>query len=332
MDGIGFEQDRKLDVIAIGRIGIDFFPNEYNCPLEETKTFTKSVGGSPANIAVATSRYGMKTGFIGRVADDAFGRFAIKYLQEKNINTEGLIVDQCDNKMGLAYVEIVSPKESNIIMYRADAVDLKLTMEDISEDYIKNSKVLVVSGTALAASPSREAVFLAMKLARKHNTKVFFDIDYRPYTWKSEEETGLYYSLAAEKCDVIIGTREEFDMLEKIDLPDNKEDKVSANHWFSYNAKIVIVKHGKDGSIAYLKNGEEKQGEVFPVKPLKTQGAGDSYAGGVISSLIKGKSITEAMKYGAGAAAIVVTNNSCSDAMPTEEEITDFIKNYVKEH
>ncbi len=216
-------------------------------------------------------------------------------------------------------------------MYRAEAVDLKLEMEDISEDYIKNAKALVVSGTALAASPSREAVFLALKYANKHNTVVFLDVDYRPYTWKSDDETALYYSLAAEKCDVIIGTREEMDMLEGLDLPDNKDDQVTAQYWFKHRAKVVIVKHGKDGSVAYKKNGEILQGEVFPVTPLKTQGAGDSYAGGVVSSLIKGKDIVEAMKYGAGAAAIVVTKNSCSEAMPTEDEITSFIDQYNRE-
>lgn len=331
MKEINFKEDRELDVIAIGRIGIDFFPNEYNCPLEQTKTFKKSVGGSPANIAVATSKYGMRTGFIGKVADDSFGRYAIDYLKERNIDTKGIVVDKSNNKMGLAYVEIVSPKESNLIMYRSDAVDLKLSMEDISEDYIKSSKVLIVSGTALAASPSREAVFLAMKYARKHDTVVFFDIDYRPYTWASEEETALYYSLAAEKSDVIIGTREEFDTLEKIDLPDNDDDLISSRYWFNHNTKIVIVKHGKRGSTAYLRNGDMIPGEVFPVKPLKTQGAGDSYAGGVVSSLIKGKDIAKAMEYGAGAAAIVVTNNCCSDAMPTEKQIIEFITNYKKE-
>lgn len=328
MKEIKFEQNRKLDIIAIGRIGVDLNPNEFNRPLEETQSFTRTVGGSPANIAVATSKYGMKTGFIGKIADDSFGRYIVNYFKSKDINTEGLIVDKNNHKTGLAFVEIKSPKESNVIMYRSDAVDLKIEMNEVSEEYIKNAKALVVSGTALAASPSREAVLLALKYAKKHKTIVFFDVDYRPYTWNSLEETSLYCSLAAEKCDVIIGTREEFDVLEGVDLPGNKDDDKTAEYWLNNSSRLVIVKRGSDGSTAYLKNGEKKLGKVFPVNPLKTQGAGDSYAGGVISSMIKGKSIEDAMMYGAGAAAIVVQENSCSEAMPTEKEIEDFITAY----
>jgi 5-dehydro-2-deoxygluconokinase len=328
MDKLMFQNNRKLDVIAIGRIGVDFNPNELNRPLEETISFTRTVGGSPANIAVATSRYGMNTGFIGKIADDAFGRYITNYFNENRIDINGLTVDKNDNKTGLAFVEIKSTSESNVIMYRSDAVDLKLEMEDISEEYIKNAKALVISGTALAESPSREAVFIALKYARKHNTVTFFDVDYRPYTWNSMDETSLYCSMAAELCDVIIGTREEFDVLEGIDLSGNKDDQVSAKFWLGHNAKLVIVKRGKDGSTAYLKDGTVEVGAVFPVTPLKTQGAGDSFAGGVISSLIKGKDVVAAMRYGAGAAAIVVQENSCSEAMPTEAQITEFIKNY----
>lgn len=331
MHAIEFQPNRKLDVIALGRIGIDFYPNEYNCTLEETKTFTKTVGGSPANIAVATSRYGIKTGFIGRISDDAYGRYAVKYFDEKGIDTKGLVIDKYGYNMSLGFVEIKSPEESNVIFYRHDPVDLKLEQEDISEDYIKNAKALVISGTALAASPSREAVFIALKYAKKHKTITFLDVDYRPYTWNSEVEASLYCSMVAELCDVVIGTREELDVIEGIDLADNQDDSESAKYWLKHRPSLVIIKRGKDGSTAYMKDGTSAVGDVFPVKPLKTQGAGDSFAGGVISSLIKGKDVIEAMKYGAGAAAIVVQANSCSDAMPTEEEIRTFINNYKGE-
>lgn len=332
MNKLTFQENRDLDIIALGRIGIDFYPNEFNRPLEETVTFTKTVGGSPANIAVATSKYGIKTGFIGRIADDAFGRFAVKYFKDRGIDTSGLTVDKEGFNMSAAFVEIISPSESNVIFYRHDSVDLKLTIGDVSEDYIKKAKALVISGTALAASPSREAVFKAIEYARKHKTVIFLDVDYRPYTWNSMDESSFYCSRAAELCDVIVGTREEFDVLECIDLKDNQDDDVTAKYWLQQAAQLVIVKRGIDGSKAYLKDGSSYVGDVFPVKPLKTQGAGDSFLGGVASSLVKGKDVVEAMRYGAGAAAIVVQANSCADAMPTEEEIRTFIENYKGEN
>lgn len=331
MNNLMFKQDRPLDIIPIGRLAVDLNANEIHRPMEETSTFTKYLGGSPANIAVATSRLGLKTGFIGRVADDQFGRFIKNYLMKCDIDTSSVVTDYSGAMTGLAFTEIKSPTDCSILMYRDNAVDLKFEVKDVKEQYIASAKSILISGTALSASPSREAVFAALELARKHGTVVFFDIDYRPYTWHTVEETAIYYSLAAEKCDVIIGTREEFDMLEIYSNPGNTDDNVTAQKWFNHNAKLVIIKHGKEGSYAYTKEGEKIIGDVFPVTPVKTFGAGDSYAGGFIYGLHEGKSPGEAMRIGAASAAIVVSSHSCSEAMPNINEINEFIENYKGE-
>lgn len=331
MNNLKFQNDRELDLIAVGRLAIDLNANEINCPMEETLTFSKYLGGSPANIAVAVSKLGLKAGFIGRVADDQFGRFITNYLNESNIDSSGVVVDHSGATTGLTFTEIKSPTDCSILMYREGAVDLKLEVSDVNEDYIKKAKAVLISGTALATSPSREAVFAVLELARKNNTVVFLDIDYRPYTWKSVEETAIYYSLAAEKCDVIIGTREEFDMLEMISNKGNKDDYITAKKWFDYNAKIVVIKHGKEGSYAYTKEGEKITGAVFPVIPVKTFGAGDSYAGGFIYGLLQGYDAGKAMEIGAASASIVVSSHSCSDAMPSIDKIQRFIRQYEGE-
>jgi len=328
MNSLTFKEDRALDIIPIGRLAVDLNANEIHRPMEGTDTFTKYLGGSPANIAVATSRLGKKTGFVGRVADDQFGRFIKTYLEDCKIDISSVVTDYSGAMTGLAFTEIKSPTDCSILMYRENAVDLKLEVKDIKEAYIASAKAILISGTALSASPSREAVFTALELARKHETVVFFDIDYRPYTWKTIEETALYFSLAAEKCDVIIGTREEFDMLEMISNPGNKDDSVTAKKWFDHHAKIVVIKHGKEGSYAYTKEGEKVIGDVFPVTPVKTFGGGDSYAGGFIYGLLEGKTPSESMRIGAASAAIVVASHSCSDAMPNIEQIETFIATY----
>ena len=84
-------------------------------------------------------------------------------------------------------------------MYRNCIADLQLSVDDIDEDYIKQSKAILISGTALAESPSREAALKAVMLAKKNDTKIIFDIDYREYNWKSEDEISIYYSMVEEK-------------------------------------------------------------------------------------------------------------------------------------
>jgi len=231
---------------------------------------------------------------------------------------------------GLAFTEILSPEDCSILMYRDNVADLKLDTSEVSEDYIKQSKSLLVSGTALAQSPSREAVFLALDYARKHNVTVIFDLDYRPYTWKSAQETAIYYNLAAEKCDVIIGTREEFDMMEQFVKENNSDDKKTANKWFNYHAKIVVIKHGSNGSIAYTKEGDTYESGIFKSNVLKTFGAGDSYASAFIYGLMQGWDVSRAMEFGSASASIVISRHSCSEAMPTVTDIEEFLKTAVR--
>ncbi|WP_223282612.1 5-dehydro-2-deoxygluconokinase [Neobacillus kokaensis] len=320
-----------MDFIAIGRLCIDLNANEINRPMEETRTFTKYVGGSPANIAIGAARLGVKSGFIGKVSNDQMGRFITQYLTDHQIDTTNISVDRTGAVTGLAFTEIKSPEECSILMYRDNVADLKLAPGDVSEEYIKQSKALLISGTALSASPSREAVFLALEYARKHSTVVFFDLDYRPYSWAYTTDPAIYYSLAAEKCDVIIGTREEFDMMEQFTGNPGSNDEVTANKWFGCNAKIVVIKHGSNGSFAYTKTGQVFKGSIFKTKVLKTFGAGDSYASAFIYGLMQGWSIVRAMEFGSASASIVISKHSCSDAMPTVEEIVEFIAGSRKE-
>ncbi len=319
---------KTIDIITLGRAGIDLNANEINRPMEETMSFTKSVGGSPANIAVSCKKLGLNTAFLGRVSDDQHGRYIKNYFEKLGIITEAVVTDKSGSSSALAFTEIKGPGDAGFILYRSNVADLNLCPEDVPEELIRKSRILLISGTALAKSPSREAVFTALDYARKHDTFIAFDLDYRDYTWSSLEETAVYYTLVAEKSDLIIGTREEFDVLEYRFGQEERTDDQTAKRWLEWKPSMVLIKRGKSGSKLYCENGEIIEGAVFPVTALKTMGAGDSFAGGFFYGLLKGKALSEAIKLGAGAAAIVVTKNSCSEAMPTINEIEEFIASY----
>lgn len=317
-----FNTDREFDIIAIGRACIDLNAVEYNRPMEETMTFTKYVGGSPANIAIGCSKLGLKAGFIGKISDDQHGRFIEQYMRNVGVDTSHMVVDQEGHKAGLTFTEIKSPEDCSILMYRENVADLYLKPSEVDEEYIKRSKILLVSGTALSKSPSREAVLKAISLAKKHDVKVIFELDYRPYTWISTDETSVYYSLVAEKADVVIGTRDEYDIMEGTKDGKNEE---TVRYLFQHSPDLIIIKHGVEGSYAYAKSGETFQANAYRTKVLKTFGAGDAYASAFLYALITGKDIETALKYGSASAAIVVSKHSSSDAMPKAEEIEQLI-------
>ncbi|MBC2036325.1 5-dehydro-2-deoxygluconokinase [Listeria booriae] len=317
-----FNETKKYDAIAVGRACIDLNAVEYNRPMEDTMTFSKYVGGSPANIAIGMSKLGLNVGFIGKIPDDQHGRFITNYMKNVGVDTSEMIVDTEGHKTGLAFTEIKSPEECSILMYRDQVADLYLQPDEINEAYLKETKALVISGTALAQSPSREAILKAVQLAHKYDVTIVFELDYRPYTWKSTEETAVYYRLVAEQANIVIGTRDEFDMLENQVGGENDATVVAL---FAHTPDLIVIKHGVEGSYAYAKSGEVFRGKAYMTKVLKTFGAGDSYASAFLYALLKGETIETALKFGSASASIVVSKHSSSEAMPTVAEIENLI-------
>lgn len=324
MNYVSFEQERALDLIALGRVAIDFNPLDYFKPLSESKEYRKYLGGSPANVAVGLARLGGKAGFIGKVSDDRFGDYVTEFFAKEGIDISHITRAEHGEKLGLTFTEILSPTESSILMYRDGVADLMLEPQDVDEEYIASAKALLVSGTALAQSPSREAALKAILLAKKCGTRVIFDIDYRPYNWKNQEEISVYYTAAAEKADVIMGSREEYDLTESIYMP-GATDEQTAAYWTGRGAKIVIIKHGKEGSTAHTCDGKKYDIKPFPVKAFKSFGGGDGYGSAFLAALFAGKDIMDCLEMGSASASMLVAAHGCSEFMPTMAELEKFI-------
>ena len=331
MKYIEFDNSKEFDLILLGRVAVDLNPVDYYCPLNESTTFKRYLGGSPANIAVGLARLGKKCGFFARVSDDQLGTFVTDYFDNEGIDTSH--IKRCENgeKIGLTFTEIKSETESSIVMYRNEAADLKLHVDDIDEDYINKAKAILISGTALAESPSREAALKAVALAKKNGVPIIFDIDYRAYNWKNSDEIAIYYSSVAREADIILGSREEYDLTEKF-IKVGMTDKETAAYWHSQNAKIVIIKHGKEGSTAYTNDGESYSIKPFPVKLLKSFGGGDGYASAFLYGIFEGWEIIDALEFGSASAAMLVASHACSQDMPTVDAVKKFIADEKAEY
>lgn len=325
MKYLTFDKERPYDLILLGRIAIDFNPLDYYQTLAESETYKKYVGGSPANIAVGLSRLGKKCGFFARVSDDRFGEFVVDFFNREGIDTSH--VKRClhGESLGLTFTEILSHDESNILMYRNGIADLSLSPEDIDEAYLSQAKALLISGTALAAGPSREAALKAVALAKKHGVRVVFDIDYRAYNWKSRDEIAVYYSAVARDSDIILGSREEYDLTEQFLGLDGKDETTSC-YWRRQQASIVVIKHGKQGSTAYTKDGRSYSIKPFPVDALKGFGGGDGYASSFLYGILSGLEMTDCLELGSASASMLVAAHGCSPDMPVLSELKEFIR------
>ncbi|MFC5077477.1 5-dehydro-2-deoxygluconokinase [Vibrio thalassae] len=317
--------DRYMDAIVLGRAGVDLYSAESGTSMDKVAGFRKFVGGSAANIAIAMSKLGKNVGMISCVSDDPFGKYVLAYLGSNGIDLRGISLDDTGSRTSVAFTEM-KPGDCSVLIYRNDASDLTIKPEDIDVDYIANSKVLVVTGTALSKSPSREAALLAMQYARQHNTLVVLDLDYRPYSWRHKADAALYYQLAVGLSDIIIGNREEFNVMESLMRSDNKDDDVTAKLVLQHqHVQIVVVKAGELGCKVYCRDGTRFEQGIFRVKVNKPFGAGDAFAGALLSHLIAGGALEEGVRLGSGAAAINVASDNCTEAMPTLDELTSFI-------
>ncbi len=318
---LSLDNTKPFDVVAFGRSTVDLYANEIG-PLEEALTFSKYVGGSPANTAVAMAKFGLKIGYIGKVAGDPFGKYIVNYLAASNVDTSHIRTAEPGIRSGVTIGEIL-PDKSNYYVYRKDCADLHITCSELDETYIASHKIILISGTSLSHSPAREAVFKAISLAKRNKVTVAFDLDYRDYTWENDEKASTYLTLAAELADIVLGTREEFDVMEQLYYT-TRDDNFTAQRLLDRGASIVCIKKGKKGSHIYTP-GKFTAGGIYPGKVLKTFGAGDAYSGAFMYSLVRGLPIEDGLRYAAAAATITISGHSCSDSMPSLDQVEAYM-------
>ena len=311
---------QKNNFLLIGRAGVDIYPDPPGTKTENANKYVTHLGGSSANMGVQLTKYGGSCSLLTRVSNDALGKFAINQLNSYGVKSDLVKLEDNESRISFAIVESTIVDHQSII-YRHKAADLFLNKNDIENSNLQNYECILITGTSLAADPSRSAVLYALKLAKEKKIPVIMDIDYRPYTWESEDKAKEIYNLAGDYCSGIIGNDDEFAI-----LSGNYDDGLSYAKKISKNCDLVIYKMGEKGSITFA-NDKEIQRGIFPVKPLKPTGAGDAFMGSFIGAILKNYDLQKAIEIGSAAAAIVVTKVGCAPAMPDLDEVLDFMKN-----
>ena len=312
------ERTRPLGALVLGRAGMDLYPAETGGKIEEAAAFTSDVGGSAGNIAVALARQGVGVGLIGALSDDPVGRFVRRRLEAFGVDTARVRPVPGDPRTSLALAE-VRAEDCEVTIYRNNAADLQLELDETLRDSIQEASALIVTGTALVAEPSRGAALALLAAARIAGTLAVFDLDYRAYAWRSALETAAVYEKAAGLSDLIVGNSEEFAVFAA-----DGDGEAAAAALTSLEGRGVILKRGREGASFLSAEGRIDSG-VFPVAALKPYGAGDAFMGGLIAALLTGEAMEEAMRRGAAAAAIVVSRRGCASAMPDGAELAAFL-------
>lgn len=309
--------------IVVGRAGMDFYPDPPGTRTEDATRFVACLGGSSANIAVAIAKLGGSADIVTCVSDDAIGRFALNELDRYGIGRAHVRSVGGEARNSLAVVETRIEDHQSVI-YRNGAADFEMTMADIEAVDYGRYDALITTGTVFAAEPSRSAAFRGVELAKAAGLPLIFDIDYRPYSWPSADVAAEVYSRAGAMCDVVVGNDVEFGFM----AGDYTRGLDKARELVAQGARLAVYKMGEKGAITIMPEGEITTG-IYRTEALKPTGAGDSFMGGLVAGLARAKPVRDAVLQGSAAAAMVVARIGCAPAMPTTQELEEFLKHHA---
>ncbi|HEY1321118.1 MAG TPA: 5-dehydro-2-deoxygluconokinase [Streptosporangiaceae bacterium] len=303
-----------FEVLTMGRIGVDLYPQQVGVGLDEVESFGKYLGGSASNVAVAAARYGRRTAVITRTGEDPFGTFLHTALRGYGVD-DRYVTAVPGLPTPVTFCEIFPPDDFPLYFYRLPkAPDLEIRREELDLDAIREAGVFWVTVTGLSEEPSRSATLAALE-ARGRRDITVLDLDYRPMFWPSREEARRWVQQALPYVTVAVGNLDECET-----AVGEREPLAAAQALHGFGVKLAVVKQGPKGVLA---SDGTVTAEVppVPVDVMNGLGAGDAFGGALCHGLLAGWDIEHVMRFANAAGAIVASRLACSDAMPTAAEV-----------
>ena len=306
-----------LDVITIGE-AMAMFVATHTGDLSEVDRFMKRVAGAELNVATGLARLGLKVSWVSRVGNDSFGQFVLDTLKKEGIETAGVTIDD-RYPTGFQLKSKVTDGTDPIVEYfRKGSAASHLSVEDFNPIWFTAARHLHLSGVAAALSASSYALLDhaagAMKAAGK---TLSFDPKLRPVLWKSEAEMVEKLNHLAFQADWVLPGLKEGLILTGENTPEG-----IADFYLNRGVKAVILKTGADG--AWYKTADGEQGAVAAVKVenvVDTVGAGDGFAVGVVSALLEGKTLHQAVTRGNVIGSLAIQVQGDSEGLPTRAQL-----------
>lgn len=311
-----------LDVLAMGRVGVDIYPLHVGVPLEDVESFAKYLGGSATNVAVAAARYGRRSALVTRTGNDPFGRYVHRALAEFGVD-DRFVAPVAGLPTPVTFCEIFPPDEFPIYFYRyPKAPDLEIQPEELDLDAVRDAGVFWVTGTGLSAEPSRAAHRVALQ-ARGRSPHTVVDLDYRPVFWASREAAREQLQAALAHATVAVGNLDECETAVATSDPYD-----AAARLLDAGVELAVIKQGPRGVLARTRD------DLVEVPPMEVEvlnglGAGDAFGGALCHGLVAGWPLERMVRFANAAGALVASRLACSSAMPDGNEVEALLEGAV---
>ncbi len=319
---------KEYDVIALGELLIDMTDNGLSA--QGNTLFEANPGGAPCNVLALLSGLGHRTGFIGKVGDDLFGRKLREVLEELRIDTSGLCVDpEC--RTTLAFVETKKDGDRDFSFYRNPGADMQLKKSDIREEMLGRTRIFHFGTLSMTHEGVREATRYAAECARAQGALLSFDPNIREPLWDTMELAREQVEYGLGICDILKISDNEITWFTGEDDYDRGVEKIRER----YPIPLILVSMGKEGSRAYYKDMVAERPAFILPGTIETTGAGDTFMGCVLHKVLdvglddmKVRDLEEMLEFANGAASIVTTRRGALRVMPGKEEIERMVSGH----
>ncbi len=307
------------DLVTVGRVSVDLYSTLAHASFLEPQNFNKSVGGSPVNVAVAAAKLGLRAAPITAVGNDPLGEYVRSSLNGCGVETGFIGIDQ-DGQTPLVLASLDPPEDPEILFYRGkEAPDTKILRSRDLDELVRTARIFWVSVGALAVGHTATSS-LAWAKSRGGELDTALDLDYRPSLWPSKELARAKAQEFIEYSTIVVGNLTECEM-----ALGERDPEAIIESLRSRNVKLMAIKMGGEGVIM------ASESDVVHIGPEKVDvvcglGTGDAFGGAMIHGFLAGWPLRQIGEFANAAGAIVAGVLMCSEAMPTENEVVEFMK------
>lgn len=306
--------DSKVDIAIIGECLIELSSNG---TLADTSTLNKFFGGDTVTTAVAVARLGGNVTYLTQVGNDGFSEFIVSSLAKENIDTS--LIKSNDEQNGM-YIVSRTPEKKELLYYKRKTAATKMSINDISEEYIRQLKLVYSTGVVQSLSASsRELVRESFRIAKENGVLTAYDPNYTS-CFMNSTDTKEYFEEIVEYLDIIfLSLKNDATKLYEVD----SIDKVAKYFW-DKGVKIVIIKSHIDNGYYTGYRGEITFTEFYNTqKAIDTTASGDVFNGGFLYAITNGYAPGEATKFAAVVSGLQTQNYGAIQAIPYKETVLE---------
>jgi ribokinase len=267
-------------------------------------------GGKGANQAVAAARLGADVAFIACVGDDAFGMNIREDFAKDGINVDAVMIEQ-NTPTGIAMIQVAASGENSICISAEANACLTTAKLQPHQHLIVNANMLLMQ-----LETPLEAIIYAAEVANQAKTQVVLN--------PAPAQPLPDYLL--QLIDIITPNETEAEQLTGIKVDDMRSAQCAADLLHNKGIKLVMITLGSQG-VWISDNGQGQQIKGFSVKAVDTTAAGDTFNGALLTRLLEGADLTEAVRFAHAAAAITVMGIGAQTSIPYRNKVDNFLIN-----